>query len=115
MAVSIRLQRAGAKNRAYYRVVVSDRRKAAKGGFKERIGRYDPLLNPPVFEVNRERFAYWKNTGAIISPTVARLFAKMPAVDAVAASAASATPATPRTPPGPPAEKTNPALPDTKA
>jgi small subunit ribosomal protein S16 len=79
MAVAIRLQRAGAKNRAYYRVVVSDRRKAAKGGFKERIGRYDPLLDPPIFEVNRERYLYWKNVGAIISPTLAKLFEQLPA------------------------------------
>ncbi len=79
MPVAIRLQRAGAKNRAYYRVVVSDRRKAAKGGFNERIGRYDPLLKPPVFEVDRERYLYWKNIGAIISPTLARLFAQLPA------------------------------------
>jgi ribosomal protein S16 len=93
MAVAIRLQRAGAKNRAYYRVVVSDRRKAAKGGFKERIGRYDPLLKPPVFEVNRERYLYWKNVGAVISPTLARLFAKMPAVvEAPATPTAAATP-----------------------
>jgi small subunit ribosomal protein S16 len=93
MAVAIRLQRAGAKNRAYYRVVVSDRRKAAKGGFNERIGRYDPLLNPPVFEVDRERYLYWKNIGAIISPTLARLFAQLPAaVESPAASTASVTP-----------------------
>jgi small subunit ribosomal protein S16 len=90
MAVAIRLQRAGAKNRAYFRVVVSDRRKSAKGGFNERIGRYEPVPSPPVFEIDRERYLYWRSVGATISPTLQRLFAQLPAEAEAPAAAAPA-------------------------
>ena len=42
MAVSIRLRREGAKNRPYYRVVVTDSRSPRDGKFIEILGTYDP-------------------------------------------------------------------------
>ncbi|HEY3663534.1 MAG TPA: 30S ribosomal protein S16, partial [Chthoniobacterales bacterium] len=41
MAVSIRLRREGAKNRPYYKVVVTDSRSPRDGKFIEIIGTYD--------------------------------------------------------------------------
>jgi small subunit ribosomal protein S16 len=42
MAVHIRLARAGAKKRPFYRVVVTDHRAPRGGRFLENIGTYDP-------------------------------------------------------------------------
>ncbi|MGY6663488.1 MAG: 30S ribosomal protein S16, partial [Glycocaulis sp.] len=44
MAVKIRLARAGAKKRPYYRIVVADSRDPRDGRFIERIGSYNPML-----------------------------------------------------------------------
>ena len=88
--VVIRLARGGAKKRPFYSVVVADSRKPATGKFIERVGFYDPKA-PEGRENLRfalERLNYWKNQGAKMSPTVARL------VKGIAASApASAMPA----------------------
>lgn len=43
MSLKIRLARAGAKKRPYYRIVVADARAPRDGRFIEKIGTYDPL------------------------------------------------------------------------
>lgn len=73
--VVIRLARGGAKNRPFYNVVVADSRNARDGKFIERVGFYNPLA-PEGHERLRivtERVAHWKNQGARLSDTVARL------------------------------------------
>ena len=42
MSLKIRLSRAGAKKRPFYRVVVADTRRPRDGRFLERLGTYDP-------------------------------------------------------------------------
>ncbi|MAF10592.1 30S ribosomal protein S16 [Candidatus Poribacteria bacterium] len=73
MAARIRLQRAGRKKRAFYRIVVADRAANRDGRFVERIGHYDPV--PTQFELvlNEERALYWLNMGAEPSDTVRSL------------------------------------------
>ncbi len=44
MSLKIRLARAGAKKRPYYRIVVADLRCPRDGRYIEKIGTYDPLL-----------------------------------------------------------------------
>jgi small subunit ribosomal protein S16 len=73
MAVHIRLARAGAKKRPFYRLVVTDQRSPRGGRFLENIGTYDPSKNPGAFTVNEERLAYWRSVGAQPSDTVADL------------------------------------------
>lgn len=87
MAVHIRLARAGAKKRPFYRLVVTDQRSPRGGRFLENIGTYDPSKDPGAFTVDQERLAYWRGVGAQASETVARLLKKhpAPAVDAPAA------------------------------
>ena len=46
MAVHIRLARAGAKKRPFYRLVVTDQRSPRGGRFLENIGTYDPSKDP---------------------------------------------------------------------
>ncbi len=73
MAVHIRLARAGAKKRPFYRVVVTDHRSPRGGRFLENIGTYDPAKDPGHFVVDRARFDFWTGNGAVPSDTVDRL------------------------------------------
>ncbi len=80
MAVHIRLARAGAKKRPFYRLVVTDQRSPRGGRFLENIGTYDPSKDPGRFEVDRERLAFWQERGAQPSETVGRLLKRLDAV-----------------------------------
>ncbi|MGI6207704.1 MAG: 30S ribosomal protein S16 [Anaerolineae bacterium] len=71
----IRLRRVGAKGRPAYRIVVADSRSPRDGRFIEIIGSYNPLVDPPVIEVEEERLNYWRSQGAQCSETVERLLA----------------------------------------
>lgn len=68
----IRLRRTGAKNDPSYRIVVADSRAPRDGRFKEILGFYDPVPNPPVVQINKERAVYWISRGAQPSEAVAR-------------------------------------------
>jgi small subunit ribosomal protein S16 len=86
MAVHIRLSRAGAKKRPFYRIVVADHRRARGGRFLEHIGTYDPAHDPGLFVVDEARLAYWRSKGAQPSATIDRLI-KLKARAAAAAPA----------------------------
>jgi small subunit ribosomal protein S16 len=73
--VMIRLRRMGARNRPYYRIVVSDSRRTARAEVLEELGSYDPVVNPPTLRFDRERARHWVARGARLSPTVASLLA----------------------------------------
>lgn len=75
--VRLRLQRHGAKKRPFYRLVAADKRSPRDGRFIELLGTYDPLQEPPVLRVNRERLNYWVGVGASASETVAALIKKV--------------------------------------
>ena len=76
MAVSIRLRREGAKNRPYYRVVVTDSRSPRDGKFIEIIGTYDPKQTGQNSSFSVERAEYWISKGAQPSDTVRSLIKK---------------------------------------
>lgn len=78
MAVKIRLKRIGKKKRPYYRVVVADSRSPRDGRFIEEIGVYDPLKNPVVFQVDREKVEKWLKNGAQPTDTVRALLKNYP-------------------------------------
>lgn len=69
MPTRIRLQRKGKKGRPYYHVVVADSRAPRDGKYIERIGAYDPNMNPAFVEVNTERAMDWLQKGAQPSDT----------------------------------------------
>jgi small subunit ribosomal protein S16 len=71
--LKIRLRRMGARNRPYYRIVVSDSRRTARAEVLEELGSYDPVVNPPVLSFDRERARVWIGKGASASPTVQSL------------------------------------------
>jgi small subunit ribosomal protein S16 len=74
--LKIRLRRMGATNRAFYRLIVSDSRKATTGAAVEELGTYDPRQNPPKVEIDRVRIDYWVSKGASLSDTVKQLVAR---------------------------------------
>ena len=86
MAVHIRLSRAGAKKRPFYRIVVADHRAARNGRFIEHIGTFDPTREPQHFAIDAERLAYWRGHGATPSPTLDKLL-KRQAIEAKATAA----------------------------
>jgi small subunit ribosomal protein S16 len=88
MAVHIRLARAGAKKRPFYRIVVADHRRSRGGKFLENIGTYDPGVEPVRFLVDGERLAYWRSKGAQPSATLDQLIKRQAKVAAAAPAAA---------------------------
>ncbi len=54
----------------YFRIVVTDSRKARNGLSIEEIGRYAPGQEPSLIEINSERALYWLGTGALPSEAV---------------------------------------------
>lgn len=73
MSAVIRLARKGTKKRAFYRIVVADKRAPRGGRFIEQIGIYDPLVEPPVVDFKKEKLHDWMRRGALPSQTVAQL------------------------------------------
>jgi small subunit ribosomal protein S16 len=74
--VVIRMKRAGAKKRPFYRVVVADSRSPRDGRYIEQLGYYDPLTDPATFKVDAEKFALWIRRGATPSESVGVMMAK---------------------------------------
>ncbi len=67
MSLKIRLARAGAKKRPYYRIVVADSRSPRDGRYIEKIGTYDPLLpkgSSDRVKLIEERVKHWLSHGA---------------------------------------------------
>lgn len=69
MATRIRLQRHGRKRRAYFHIVVADKRVKRDGKVIERLGAYNPNTNPATIELNFDRAVEWVQHGAEPSDT----------------------------------------------
>jgi small subunit ribosomal protein S16 len=67
MSLKIRLARAGAKKRPYYRIVIADSRSPRDGRYIEKIGTYDPLQPKDSAERVKfieDRLKHWLGVGA---------------------------------------------------
>lgn len=73
MAVRMRLMRMGKKKQPMYRVVVVDKRAPRDGRYIEQIGRYEPLHDPSIVEIDNQRAVAWLEKGATPSETVEKL------------------------------------------
>lgn len=74
MAVKIRLARAGAKKKPFYRIVVTDVRNPRDGRFIEKVGTYDPFLtkdDPQRVRLQEARIKHWLGVGALPTDRVA--------------------------------------------
>ena len=70
MAVKIRLARRGRKKAATYDIVVADARAPRDGRFIEKLGTYNPNVNPASINLDADRAFYWMMTGAQPTDTV---------------------------------------------
>lgn len=73
MAVVIRLMRAGAKKRPFYRMVAADSRRQRDGRFLEILGHYNPLVKPYELKVHKDKVEAWIAKGAQPSEQAASL------------------------------------------
>src|SRR4029077_20831062 len=73
MPVVIRLMRAGAKKRPFYRMVAADSRRQRDGRFLEILGHYNPLSQPYELVVHKDRVVSWISKGAQPSEQAASL------------------------------------------
>jgi small subunit ribosomal protein S16 len=73
MSVVIRMMRAGAKKRPFYRMVAADSRRQRDGRFLEILGHYNPLVDPYELVVHKEKVESWLSRGAQPSVQVASL------------------------------------------
>lgn len=67
MALKIRLARAGAKKRPFFRIVVADSRFPRDGRYIEKLGTYDPKLpkdSPERIKFSEDRVKHWLGVGA---------------------------------------------------
>jgi small subunit ribosomal protein S16 len=77
MAVVIRMMRAGAKKRPFYRIVVADSRRQRDGRFVEILGYYDPMVKPFAVKMDEEKVKSWIGQGAQPSTQAASLFRRV--------------------------------------
>lgn len=76
MAVKLRLQRFGAKQKPFYRVVAADSRSPRDGRFIEIVGTYDAVKSPAIISIDEEKAMKWLASGAQPTDTVRSLFSK---------------------------------------
>jgi small subunit ribosomal protein S16 len=76
VAVKIRLTRKGKKKKPFYRIVAADTRMPRDGRYIELLGTYNPLVQPAVVKLEKERILEWLKTGAQVSDTVGDILRK---------------------------------------
>ncbi|PQJ77439.1 30S ribosomal protein S16 [Polaribacter glomeratus] len=64
MPVKIRLQRHGKKGKPFYWIVAADARAKRDGKYLEKIGTYDPNINPAVIDLDVDKAVTWLQNGA---------------------------------------------------
>ena len=75
MSLKIRLTRAGAKKRPFYRIVIADSRFPRDGRFIEIVGSWNPILpknDPKRVTLEVERIQHWMSKGALPTDRVLR-------------------------------------------
>ena len=64
MSVKIRLQRHGKKGKPFYSIVAADARAKRDGKFLEKLGTYNPNVNPAIIELDVDSAVKWLQNGA---------------------------------------------------
>ena len=64
MSVKIRLQRHGKKGKPFYWIVAADARAKRDGRYLEKIGTYNPNVNPAIIDLNVDKAVEWLQNGA---------------------------------------------------
>jgi len=64
MSVKIRLQRHGKKGKPFYWIVVADARAKRDGKYLEKLGTYNPNVNPAIVDLDVDGAVKWLQNGA---------------------------------------------------
>ena len=64
MSVKIRLQRHGKKGKPFYWIVAADARAKRDGKYLEKLGTYNPNVNPAEIDLNVDGAVTWLQNGA---------------------------------------------------
>ncbi len=80
----IRLSRTGKKKQPSYRVVVADIEAKRDGRIVERLGHYNPLVEPVDYQIKEDRALYWLSVGAQPTDAVRRLLETQGTMDRLA-------------------------------
>ncbi|MBM3283553.1 30S ribosomal protein S16 [Candidatus Gottesmanbacteria bacterium] len=75
MAVKIRLQKRGRKNRTFFRIVAVDEATKRSGKTLAILGFYDPMEKPKKIKIDKKKFDYWISHGAQPTDAVRKLLA----------------------------------------
>lgn len=76
MAVKIRLARRGRKKRPVYDVVVADARAKRDGKFIEKLGQYNPMVEPASISIDVDKAFDWVMKGAQPTDTARTVLSK---------------------------------------
>jgi len=74
--VKIRLRRDGAKKAPFYTLVVADSRFPTGGRFLAKVGVYNPMVEPALIEVDKEKVLEWLKKGAKPTDTARAIIKK---------------------------------------
>ncbi len=87
MAVRIRLSRGGRNKKPIYRIIVANSEAPRDGKFLEKVGSYDPNVDPAAVELDQEKVLKWLKTGARPTETVRAILKKNGVLDTFAKEA----------------------------
>ncbi len=73
MAVKMRLTRMGDKKSPFYRIVVVDSRVARDGMYIDKVGHYNPTVNPAEVVIDADKAKDWLAKGVQPTETVKSL------------------------------------------
>jgi small subunit ribosomal protein S16 len=76
MAVRIRLTRMGAKKRPFYRLVAANSEAPRDGKFLEILGSYDPMKDPALITIQKEKVNSWLEKGATVTESARAVLKK---------------------------------------
>ncbi len=73
MSATIRLTRMGRKKHPFYRLVVLDSRERRDGDYIDKLGHYNPFVEPREVKIDHDRAIEWLEKGAGMSDTARSL------------------------------------------
>ena len=76
MAVRIRLTRMGAKKRPFFRLVAANSEAPRDGKFLEILGSYDPMKDPALITIQKEKVNSWLEKGATVTESARAVLKK---------------------------------------
>ena len=76
MAVKIRMARMGTKKKQFYRLVAANSEAPRDGKFLEILGTYDPMKDPALIKLHKEKVESWLEKGAIVSESARAILKK---------------------------------------